>query len=70
MTYYFSEVQNSGSHRKAIELKADTLTSAKREATKKSYFYDTVLKIGTELDNDFLDDDSVVCLKNINGKWI
>lgn len=71
MTYYFVETMNANSFRKAEALKADTLTAAKREASRKSCFYGTTITIGTRLldgSDGFVDPDSVVAVKS-NGKW-
>ena len=67
--YYFAEVPEPGSFGKAEALKADNLTSAKREASRKSCFYWTTLVIGTELNGDgFIKPESVLASK-IDGKW-
>ena len=71
MTYYFMETMNPNSFCKAEALKANTLTAAKREASRKSCFYGTTLTIGTRLldgSDGFVDPDSVVAVKS-NGKW-
>lgn len=67
--YYFAEVPEPGSFGKAEALKAGNLTSAKREASRKSCFYGTTLVIGTELNEDgFIKPESVLASK-IDGKW-
>ena len=67
--YYFAEVPEPGSFGKAEELKASNLTAAKREASRKSGFFGTVLVIGTELSEDgFIKPESVLASK-IDGKW-
>lgn len=53
----------------AEELKASNLTAAKREASRKSGFFGTVLVIGTELSEDgFIKPESVLTSK-IDGEW-
>lgn len=68
-SYYFAEVPEPGSFGKAKELKASNLTAAKREASRKSGFFGTVLVIGTELSEDgFIKPESVLTSK-IDGEW-
>lgn len=65
-TYYMSE--NNGGFRKAEKLKAETLTAAKREATRKQVFQGTRVAIGTELnENGFLKE--AVSIKK-DGLWV
>lgn len=67
MTYYFAEVEKAGNLRKAEQLKAVTLTGAKREASKKKFFAGTVLYIGTCVnEHGFLTDR--IAVKEA-GKW-
>nr|DAY12532.1 MAG TPA: hypothetical protein [Caudoviricetes sp.] len=52
-TYYMSE--NNGGFRKAEKLNAETLTAAKREATRKQVFQGTRVAIGIKLnENGFI----------------
>ena len=48
--FYFSEVANLHSYREAEPLKANTLSAAKREASRKRAFFGTFLYIGTYID--------------------
>lgn len=66
MTYYFAEVEKVGNIRKAEQLKAVTLTAAKREASKRRCFSGTVLYIGTCVSKGFLNDR--IAVKEA-GKW-
>lgn len=67
--YYMMETSNANSFRKAEPLKAQNLTAAKREASRKAAFYDTVLTIGTELnDEGFLVPSGNVAIKSL-GIW-
>lgn len=52
--YYMMETINANLFRKAEPLKAQNLTAAKREASRKAVFYDTVLTIGTKLNGEGL----------------
>ena len=62
--YYFSEVANLHSYREAEPLKAQTLASAKREASKKRSFFGTFLYIGNSIDrNGFIIDPVAVKTK-------
>lgn len=68
-SYYFAEVPEPGSFGKAEELKASNLTAAKREASRKSGFFGTVLVIGTDISKDgFIKPESVLASK-IDGEW-
>ena len=68
MTYYFAELSDKNSYRIAEKLSANTLTAAKREASRKSVFQGTVLEIGGEINNqEFIL--NPICQK-INGKWV
>lgn len=51
-TYYFAELQNAGSYRKAEKLKATSLRAAKREASMRQVFQGTVLEIGNSVNTD------------------
>lgn len=67
--YYMMETGNANAFCKAEPLKAQNLTSAKREASRKAAFYDTVLTIGTELnDEGFLVPSGNVAIKSL-GIW-
>lgn len=67
--YYMMESSNENSFRKAEPLKAESLIAAKREASRKAAFYDSVLTIGTEIDEDgFLVPSGNVAIKSI-GIW-
>ena len=48
--FYFSEVSNLNSYREAEPLRANTLSAAKREASRKKSFFGTFLYIGTHID--------------------
>lgn len=48
--FYFSEVANLHSYREAEPLKANTLSAAKREASRRRAFCGTFLYIGTYID--------------------
>lgn len=55
--FYFSEVANLHSYREAEPLKTNTLSAAKREASKKRSFFGTFLYIGNSIDrNGFIID--------------
>lgn len=55
--FYFSEVANINSYREAEPLKANTLSAAKREASRKRSFVGTFLYIGNSIDqNGFIID--------------
>ena len=43
--YFFSETTHVNSYRQAQKLNAKTLTEAKKEASRRQFFYGTVLKI-------------------------
>lgn len=45
--FYFSEVASINNYREAEPLKANTLSAAKREASKKRSFFGTFLYVGT-----------------------
>ena len=47
--FYFSEVANLHSYREAEPLKANTLSAAKREASRKKAFFGTFLYVGTHI---------------------
>lgn len=67
--YYMMESSTANSFRKAEPLKAESLVAAKREASRKAAFYDSVLTIGTEIDDDgFLVPSGNVAIKSI-GIW-
>lgn len=67
--YYMMETSNANAFCKAEPLKAQNLTAAKREASRKAAFYDTVLTIGTELnDEGFLVPSGNVAIKSL-GIW-
>lgn len=50
--YYFAELQNAGSYRKAEKLKATSLRAAKREASMRQAFQGTTLEIGNSVNED------------------
>ena len=50
--YYFAELQNAGSYRKAEKLKATSLRAAKREASMRQAFQGTTLEIGNSVNTD------------------
>lgn len=67
--YYMMETITGNSFRKTEPLKAENLTAAKREASRKAVFCDSVLTIGTEIDDEgFLVPSSNVAIKSI-GIW-
>ena len=66
-TYYIAEVQNLGSFSQAEKITAKDLSNAKRKASKSQCFYDTVLQIGTEV-NDAGFIMNPIATK-VNGKW-
>lgn len=53
-TYYYIETLPKCGYksREAVQLKSNTLISAKREATRKQLFKNTILFIGTEINSD------------------
>lgn len=51
MKYYVAELQNKGSFRRAEEIYAATLASAKRKASRMQSFCGTVLEIGDVIDD-------------------
>ena len=67
-TYYFAEVGNPNSYRKAEEIKAENLTAAKRMVSRRQVFLGTWLKIGWGLDsNGFINE--VLSIKKPGKKW-
>ena len=68
--YYFAEISRLYSFSQAEQLKANSLSEAKREAIRKKCFFDTVLVIGraTTSEGFILWEDVIAyCIK---GKWI
>lgn len=66
-TYYYAEIQNKNSFKRAKVLKATTLEAAKREASREQLFFGTVLEIGTYIDgNGFI---QLPVAQKINSKW-
>ena len=51
-TYYVTEILNAGSHRKAEKLVATNLRAAKREASHRQAYQDTVMEIGAEVSEE------------------
>ncbi|KYK74089.1 hypothetical protein [Aggregatibacter actinomycetemcomitans] len=47
VVYYFSETNNVNAYASAEALRAQTLSDAKREASRRQCFQGTTLKIGT-----------------------
>ena len=71
MKYYFSELQNFNSFRKAESIEAKNLKGAKISARKNQYFQNTFLEIGTEIDeNGFINTDSLLAYTDMDGEWI
>ena len=67
MKLYMSELMNANALSKAEPLKAKDLTAAKREASRKQAFQDTVLELGTEVDEEGFLRNVVSCKEN--GRW-
>ena len=67
-TWYVMEVSNVNSKREySAKIKTDSLTQAKRLASKAQYFQGTILYLGTSTDeHSFVED--IVAYKE-NGKW-
>jgi hypothetical protein len=66
-TYYIAELQNKNSYRKAEQITAKDLTSAKRIAGRGQFFQGTVMEIGLSVDNNgFI---TTPIARKINGKW-
>ena len=57
------EKQNFNSEREAVEIKAKTLTSAKREATRRQSSQRSIIEIVG-------DNGETLAVKEKNGKWI
>lgn len=72
MSYYLAEVQNNSGYnsRRAELLKAENLTAAKREASKKAAFYNTDLCIGTKLTSDFRLQNLISIKDSDSKKWV
>ena len=51
-TYYAAEILNTGSYRKAEKLVATNLRAAKREASHRQAYQDTVMEIGAEVSRE------------------
>ncbi|EMO4164843.1 TPA: hypothetical protein SMQ11_003808 [Proteus mirabilis] len=62
-TYIIKETQNVNSDRKGIKFESETLTQAKRFASRNQIFQGTTLKI--EYENG-----SLVCFKESGNNWI
>ncbi len=70
MYYYYAEISRLYSYRQAEQLKANSLSQAKREASRKRCFYGTVLVIGKATTSEgFILWEDVIAYR-INGKWI
>lgn len=66
--YYFTEVENLNSYRQAERIKADSITSAKRIASRHQVFSNTWLKLGLSTDNNgFIK--NLIAVKNTQGRW-
>ena len=66
-TYYVAELQNEHSYREASVIRAQSLSHAKKLATKAHVFRDTVLVIGLSVDESgFITDP--ICRK-VGGVW-
>ena len=66
-TYYVAELQNAYSHRKAFIIKAQSLSHAKKLATKAQVFCGTVLEIGLSVnESGFIT--HPICHK-VGGVW-
>lgn len=66
--YYFTEVENLNSYRQAERIKADSITSAKRIASRHQVFKNTWLKLGLSTDNNgFIK--NLIAVKNPQGRW-
>lgn len=61
--FYFAEVWEPNTHRKATQIEADDLEDAKRIADNEQCQYGTTLELGNSIDSDgFLD--KVLAVKN------
>ena len=70
MTFYFSETTDTNSLKKALQLKATNLTAAKREASRKQVFLNSILTIGTAVNEDgFILPKHVLAVRSEDGKW-
>lgn len=68
--YFYAEISRLYSYRQAEQLKANSLSQAKREASRKRCFYGTVLVIGKATTSEgFILWKDVIAYR-INGKWI
>ena len=67
--YYFAETTSLYSFRKAEPLKACSLTSAKREARRKSIYYGTWLKIGTSINSEGLLTSFIAYYSPEDSRW-
>jgi hypothetical protein len=67
MKFYVAELQNKGSFRRAEEIEAASLASAKRKASRMQSFYGTVLKIGDVIDDRGFIANPLSC--KIDGTW-
>ncbi len=68
--YYFSEVDNLNSYRQAEKIEAESLTVAKKIASRRQAFQGTSLKIGWGIDSQgFIDEVLAVKEPGKNKKW-
>lgn len=66
--YYFSEVDSLNSYRQATKIEAESLTAAKKMASRRQVFQGTCLKIGWGLDsNGFINE--LLAIKEPGKKW-
>lgn len=68
MKWYVMEVKNNNSLRRATAFEAKNLTSAKRTASRKQVFFNTILYLGNIVDEDGFVIDAVA-IKQKNGRW-
>ena len=70
-TYYFTETNHVNAFATAEVLKAETLSAAKREASRRQCFQGSILKIGTaySLNTDGLLIDEIAS-KESGKKWV
>ena len=65
--YYYAELENAQSYSAADSLKANSLVSAKREASRKQFFTQTVIEIGDEINSQGFILEPLA--KKIDGIW-
>ena len=65
--YYYAEVENAQSYSVADSLKAKSLVSAKREASRKQFFTQTVIEIGNEINSQGFILEPIA--RKIDGIW-